>query len=92
MLQLPVLAPRNRYGRQVQPERGVYDCVGVSTDPAYVGWLWCRAFPRLVQKLHAVVTKLYARIVASLAGALYAVIAGDLDGVFAKAAGLSGVW
>ena len=61
-------------------------------NTTYLGWLWCRAFSRPVQKPHAVVAKLYARIIVSLAGALYAVIAGDLNSVFANAARTSRMW
>lgn len=92
MLDLSVLAPRYRYGCQVQAQCCIDDYFGVSTDSAYIGWLWCRAFSRPVQKPHAVVAKLYARIIVSLAGALYAVIAGDLNSVFANAARTSRMW
>ena len=92
MLDLPILAPRERYRRQMHPERCVDDCVRMSTDSYYVGWLWCRAFSRPVQKPHTVVAKLYAGVVISLASTLYAVIAGDLDGVLANAASASWMW
>ena len=92
MLDLPILAPRERYRRQMHPERCVDDCVRMSTDSSYVGWLWWSAFPWPVQKPHAVVAELDTGIVISLAGALYAVIARNLDGVFANAASASWMW
>lgn len=91
MLHFSVFAPRDRYGGQMQPQRGVDNCICVSTDSAHIGWLWCRAFSRSVQKPHTVVAELYAGVVVTLAGALYAVIAGNLDSIFANAASASGV-
>jgi hypothetical protein len=92
MLDFSVLAPRNRYRREMHPERCVDDRICMSTDSAHVGRLWWGAFSRLVQQPHAVIAELYVRIIVSLTGALYAVIARNLDGVFANAASASWMW
>lgn len=73
-------------------ERCVDDRICMSSDSAYIGWLWWSAFSRFVQQPHAVIAKLNIRIVVSLTGTLYAVIAGDLYSIFADAAASSGMW